>query len=196
MKKSLKILIFLSSLFFLIIVFFSSFYLVEKNSKLNINDSLKNVNLISHQGLDIKNLKLNDFPILMFFGFTHCPEVCPTTLNKLENIISDVNTNNKKIKIIFVTLDPERDTVQNLNDYLQQFDELVIGLTGKIDEIRKFAKKWNIYWEKIYYDNNDYNINHTASVFMINEKGNFIGTIAWGENMESSRLKIKNLIKN
>ena len=129
----------------------------------------------------------------MFFGFTHCPEVCPTTLIKLEKILKDVNHGNK-IKIIFVTLDPERDTVNNLGNYLDEFDELVIGLTGDIKEISRFAKKWNVFWEKINYDKNDYNINHTSTVFMIDKKGEFSGTISWGENEKSIILKIKKLL--
>ena len=66
--------------------------------------------------------------------------------------------------------------------------------TFNIKELTKLAKYWNVYWEKIPYDQNDYNINHTATVFMINENGDFSGTIAWGENENSQRLKIRSLI--
>ena len=73
------------------------------------------------------------------------------------------------------------------------FNESVIGLTGDIGEISKFAKKWNIYWEKIN-EGDDYTINHTATVFMINKEGNFAGTIAWGESDKSIELKLKKLL--
>ena len=69
----------------------------------------------------------------------------------------------------------------------------MIGLTGEIDEINKFAKNWNIYWEKVS-EGDSYTINHTATVFMINKKGNFVGTIAWGESEKSIKFKLKKLL--
>ena len=69
----------------------------------------------------------------------------------------------------------------------------MIGLTGELNEINKFARNWNIYWEKIS-EGDGYTINHTATVFMINKKGNFAGTIAWGESDKSINLKLKKLL--
>ena len=178
----------------LVLTFIFSLKFVEKSSKLNILHSFKDINLITHKDEKVSDLNLKGNSILLFFGFTHCPEVCPTTIATLQNAINKENKNNKKIKIIFVTLDPHRDTVETLNEYLSGFDKLVIGLTGKIEELNKFAKYWNVYWEKIPYDKNDYNINHTATVFMIDGNGDFSGTIAWGESEGSVSLKIKNLI--
>ena len=159
-------------------------------STLSLKSTLKEVNLFSHHGrlVNIKDFK--DTPTLLFFGFTHCPEVCPTTLSNLLNNIELLEKNKKNYRVLFVTLDPERDTINILNDYLQNFNSSVIGLTGKIDEINKFAKNWNIYWEKVS-EGDDYTINHTATVFMINKKGNFAGTIAWGESDESIKLKLQ-----
>ena len=72
---------------------------------------------------------------------------------------------------------------------------MIIGLTGNIAVIGKFAKKWNIFWERVSYNKDDYNINHTATVFMINKDGDFSGTISWGENNNNIKLKIKKLLK-
>ena len=162
-------------------------------STLSLKSTLTEVNLFSHLGkiVDIKDFK--DTPTLLFFGFTHCPEVCPTTLSNLLNNIELLEKNKKNYRVLFVTLDPERDTINNLNDYLQNFNSSVIGLTGELNEINKFAKNWNIYWEKVS-EGDDYTINHTATVFMINKNGNFAGTIAWGESDESMKLKLKNLL--
>ena len=162
-------------------------------STLSLKSTLTEVNLFSHLGkiVDIKDFK--DTPTLLFFGFTHCPEVCPTTLSNLLNTIELLEKNKKNYKVLFVTLDPERDTINNLNDYLQNFNSSVIGLTGELNEINKFAKNWNIYWEKVS-EGDDYTINHTATVFMINKKGNFAGTIAWGESDKSMKLKLKKLL--
>ena len=162
-------------------------------SSLSLKSTLTEVHLFSHHGKIINVKDFKDTPTLLFFGFTHCPEVCPTTLSNLLNNIELLEKNKKNYRVLFVTLDPERDTINNLNDYLQNFNSSVIGLTGKIDEINKFAKNWNIYWEKVS-EGDSYTINHTATVFMINKKGNFAGTIAWGESDKSIKLKLQKLL--
>ena len=162
-------------------------------SSLSLKSTLTEVKLFSHHGKIVNIKDFKDTPVLLFFGFTHCPEVCPTTLSNLLNNIELLEKNKKNYKVLFVTLDPERDTINILNDYLQNFNSSVIGLTGKIDEINKFAKNWNIYWEKVS-EGDSYTINHTATVFMINKKGDFVGTIAWGESNKSIKLKLQKLL--
>ena len=162
-------------------------------STLSLKSTLTEVNLFSHLGKIVNIKDFKDTPTLLFFGFTHCPEVCPTTLSNLLNNIESLEKNKKNYRVLFVTLDPERDTINNLNDYLQNFNSSVIGLTGELNEINKFAKNWNIYWEKVS-EGDSYTINHTATVFMINKKGNFAGTIAWGESDKSIKLKLQKLL--
>ena len=161
-------------------------------STLSLKSTLTDVNLFSHLGKIVEIKDFKDTPTLLFFGFTHCPEVCPTTLSNLLNNIELLEKNKKNYRVLFVTLDPERDTINILNDYLQNFNSSVIGLTGELNEINKFAKNWNIYWEKVS-EEDGYTINHTTTVFMINKKGNFSGTIAWGESDKSIKLKLKKL---
>ena len=162
-------------------------------SSLSLKSTLTEVRLFSHHGkiVDIKDFK--DTPTLLFFGFTHCPEVCPTTLSNLLDNIELLEKNKKNYRVLFVTLDPERDTINILNDYLQNFNSSVIGLTGELNQINKFAKNWNIYWEKVS-EGDDYTIYHTTTVFMINKNGNFAGTIAWGESDKSIKLKLQKLL--
>ena len=162
-------------------------------SSLSLKSTLTEVNLFSHHGKIVNFIDFKDTPTLLFFGFTHCPEVCPTTLSNLLNNIELLEKNKKYYRVLFVTLDPGRDTINNLNDYLQNFNSSVIGLTGELNEINKFAKNWNIYWEKVS-EGDSYTINHTATVFMINKKGNFAGTIAWGESDKSIKLKLQKLL--
>ena len=162
-------------------------------STLSLKSTLTEVNLFSHLGKIVDIIDFKDTPTLLFFGFTHCPEVCPTTLSNLLNNIELLEKNKKNYRVLFVTLDPERDTINILNDYLQNFNSSVIGLTGELNEINKFAKNWNIYWEKVS-EGDSYTINHTATVFMINKNGNFAGTIAWGESDKSIKLKLQKLL--
>ena len=180
-------LLILIPIFSLVVSYFKS------ASTLSLKSTLTEVNLFSHHGKIVNFKDFKDTPTLLFFGFTHCPEVCPTTLSNLLNNIELIEKNKKNYRILFVTLDPERDTIGNLNDYLQNFNSSVIGLTGELNEINKFARNWNIYWEKVS-EGDDYTINHTATVFMINKEGNFTGTIAWGESDKSIKLKLKKLL--
>ena len=180
-------LLILIPIFSLVVSYFKS------ASTLSLKSTLIEVNLFSHHGKIVNFKDFKNTPTLLFFGFTHCPEVCPTTLSNLLNNIELVEKNKKNYRVLFVTLDPGRDTINNLNDYLQNFNSSVIGLTGELNEINKFAKNWNVYWEKVS-EGDDYTINHTATVFMINKEGNFTGTIAWGESDESIKLKLKKLL--
>ena len=192
-----KLILTISFTFTIIFIFYA--YLFEyfrSNSSINLKKSLSDVNLKTHEGELAKNIMLNDMPTLLFFGFTNCPEVCPTTLSTLINIIKKSNTNNSNYKIIFVTLDPSRDTQKSLARYIEIFDDNIIGLTGKISEIDKFAKKWNVYWEKVDNGKDDYTINHTATVFMLNNKGDFAGTISWIEDEKSIEIKLNKLFSS
>ena len=162
-------------------------------SSLSLKSTLTEVSLFSRHGKIVNIKDFKDTPTLLFFGFTHCPEVCPTTLSNLLNNIELLEKNKKNYRVLFITLDPERDTINNLKDYLQNFNSSVIGLTGELNEINKFAKNWNIYWEKVS-EEDDYTINHTTTVFMINKNGNFAGTIAWGESDKSIKLKLQKLL--
>ena len=192
-KRQLIIPCTLIGLLILIPIYFVVVNYFKSASTLSLKSTLTEVNLFSHLGkiVDIKDFE--DTPTLLFFGFTHCPEVCPTTLSNLLNNIELLEKNKKNYRVLFITLDPERDTINNLKDYLQNFNSSVIGLTGELNEINKFAKNWNIYWEKVS-EGDDYTINHTATVFTINKNGNFSGTIAWGESDKSIKLKLKKLL--
>ena len=192
-KRQLKISFTLIGLLILIPIFSLVVSYFKSASTLSLKSTLIEVNLFSHHGKIVNFKDFKNTPTLLFFGFTHCPEVCPTTLSNLLNNIELLEKNKKNYRVLFVTLDPERDTINNLNDYLQNFNSSVIGLTGELNEINKFAKNWNIYWEKVS-EGDDYTINHTATVFMINKEGNFTGTIAWGESDKSIKLKLKKLL--
>ena len=195
MFKTKKILIFISLFFFVLIIpaFLLTINYFKENSKINLQSILSKTNLITHNGTPINEIIFLNKPTFLFFGFTHCPEVCPTTLSNLTNNINQSKLNNLKYNIIFVTLDPERDDIKNLGNYIESFNDSIIGITGDIKEIDRFAKNWNVYWEKVNIDNQDYTINHTATVFIHDSQGNYSGTIAWGENDTSIQIKLKKL---
>ena len=170
-------------------------HLSRQNSPKNISDVIKNINLVDQNGSQFNKESLNEKPSLLFFGFTHCPEICPTTLTQLSSVTENLGSPINLTNIIFVTLDPKRDTQDHLKEYTKYFNKNVIAITGKINEIKKFADNWKVFFETIYSSKENYNINHTATVFMLDRMGNFRGTIAWGESEESIKKKIINLNK-
>ena len=117
----------------------------------------------------------------MFFGFTHCPDVCPTTLYEGTQWLTELGADGDKIDIYFVTVDPERDTVEVMSDYLSAFDGRIKGITGTPEQIAQMIKKWRVYAEKVPADD-DYTMNHTATTFLMNGKGEFVRTIDWNRD--------------
>ena len=194
-KIILLTIIIISFVSILIATFIFAEHLSRQNSPKKIYDVIKNLSLIDHKGGQFNKASLNGKPSLLFFGFTHCPEICPTTLSQLSEVTENLQTPINLTNIIFVTLDPKRDTQHHLKEYIQYFNKNVIAITGKINEIKSLADNWNVFFETISSSKDNYNLNHTASVFMLDRKGVFRGTIAWGENEESIKKKIINLNK-
>ena len=196
-KKKLILLlsIIISFVIILIMTFLFAEYLSRKNAPEKLSEVIRKVNLIDHNGQAFKSTTLKNKPSLLFFGFTNCPEICPTTLADLSQITKEVTSNDDSINIIFVTLDPKRDNKEHLKNYIQYFDGNIIGVTGNKIEIKEFADNWGVFYETVKTTNSNYTLNHTATVFMIDALGNFRGTIAWGENESSIIQKINNLRK-
>ena len=189
-KRILLFAMILSFLALLLSTFFLSEYLARQNAPKKITDIINALNLIDHNGVSVTSQSFKNQPSLIFFGFTHCPEVCPTTLTTLDTIIQDLNNKIIQTNIVFITLDPERDTQIHLKEYINYFSKNIIAITGSIKDIKKLSKNWGIFFEKISTDKDEYTLNHTASVFMIDKQGNFKGTIVWCENEQSIIQKI------
>jgi protein SCO1/2 len=127
-------------------------------------------------------------PVALFFGFTYCPDICPTTLTTLTAArddlqIAGVNTNS--LRIVFVTVDPVRDTPEQLKQYLSLFDANVTGLTGTPKNIRSVLKQFGIYTKKIDRGDGEYLYDHSAAVFLYRGDGQFKGTIVHTEKLKS-----------
>jgi protein SCO1/2 len=132
-------------------------------------------------------------PTVLFFGFTHCPEVCPTTLFELDGWLKELGPEAKDIKAYFITIDPERDTPEVMNSFLSNFSSRITGISGPPDKVWAMAKGFNIYFRKVETDGGDYTMDHTASVILLNRKGDFAGTIAYGESGKAALAKLKRL---
>lgn len=137
--------------------------------------------------------------VTVFFGFTHCPDVCPTTLARMAEVMKGLGADAQKVQVLFVTVDPERDTPELLGSYVSGVSDRIIGISGSPEKIRDMTKGFNIYAKKVPVDaskpEGDYTMDHTASVFLLDAEGRFKGTIAWGENPDIATTKLGNLLK-
>ncbi len=150
--------------------------------------------LTSSTGEVITNDDLIGQPQLMFFGFTHCPEICPTTLYRLSSTMETLGVSDQ-VGIVFVTVDPERDHAEALSDYISNFSKNVIALTGSDQDVKTLADHYRVVIQRVSLADGDYTVDHTASVFMFDQDGAFSGVIAWGESDQMIEGKILRLVK-
>ena len=150
--------------------------------------------LIDSNGSKITEAAFVGSPTVLFFGFTHCPTVCPLALHRLSLLIEKLGKDQNKLKAYFITLDPERDTWKVLNKYLTGFNNRIIGITGESEKIKILAKSWGIYSKKVPLDGDNYSIDHTALIFLLKNNGNFLKTIDFEDDFELSLKEIKKLL--
>ena len=149
--------------------------------------------LTSDEGKQLSNEDLKGMPFAIYFGFTYCPDVCPTTLVELTETIEALGPDADKLQFLFVTVDPERDTPEQLNDYLSSFDQRFTGLTGTPEEIAKAAKVYRVYYERIEQDD-DYTMNHSALIYLMDKNGKFNDVLSYGAGADERLQKIRKLI--
>ncbi len=131
-------------------------------------------NLIDHNGKPISDKDLKGRPYLVFFGFTHCPDVCPTTLFDVSELMRALGPDADRTAALFITVDPERDTAPVLKDYLSSFDPHVRGATGEPKAVEAAEKAYRVYAKKVPGENGDYSMDHTALVYLMDKKGRFV----------------------
>jgi len=151
--------------------------------------------LTSHEGKPFTDENLKGKPFAVFFGFTHCPEVCPTTLYDLTQDLAALGKDADKLNVAFITVDPARDTQELMKTYLSSFDPRIVGLTGTEEEIAAVAKAYKVYFRKVPTES-DYTMDHTATIFLMDSKGEFFGTSNFQEPQDTRRAKLKQLIRN
>lgn len=132
-------------------------------------------------------------PTAYFFGFTHCPDVCPTTLYEMAAWLGELGADADRLNVVFVSVDPERDTLEALADYMSAFDERMVGLTGTQEQVDAVAREFRVYVRKVEQEGG-YTIDHTATVYLMDADGRFVGTIAYGESDETALGKLRRLI--
>jgi protein SCO1 len=130
--------------------------------------------LIDQDGRPVTDKDLRGRPFLVFFGFTHCPDVCPTALFEISEVLGKLGPDAQRVSALFVTIDPERDTPVQMKDYLSSFNPRLVGLTGDPAAIAAVAKEYRVYVKKVPLDHGDYTMDHTALVYLMDKDGRFV----------------------
>jgi protein SCO1 len=130
--------------------------------------------LTDQNGRTVTDADFKGKPSLVFFGFTHCPDACPTTLLELSDVLQKLGPDSSRIHVLFITVDPERDDAASLKDYLSSFNPQVIGLTGDAAAIAAVAREYRVYYKKVPTDDGDYTMDHTAVVYLMDRQGRFV----------------------
>ena len=158
-------------------------------------DFSKSLALTDHTGTP---RTLEDFKgkvVLMFFGFTHCPDVCPTTMLDLKNTMKLLGDKADEVQVLFVTVDPERDTQEVLAKFVPSFDSRFIGLRGDAEQTAETVKNFKIYYAKVPgKSENDYSIDHSAGMYAFDKQGKVRLYLGYGQKPEDIASDVQNLL--
>ncbi len=149
--------------------------------------------LASTNGGTVSSSSLKGKPFAVFFGYTFCPDVCPTTLLDLSLVIKQLGPAADQMNYVFVSVDPGRDSIEQLKLYLSSFDPHIIGATGSEAALADMARKYRAIYEKVA-NKDGYTINHTASVYLMDADGRFHGTLGYQEKPDVVVAKLKRLM--
>ena len=130
--------------------------------------------LVDQDGKAVSDEAMKGRPFLVFFGFTHCPDVCPTTLFDMSQMLRALGPDAGRIGVLFITVDPERDTPAVLKDYLSNFDPHLRGLTGDPAAVNAALKAFRVYAKKVPLESGEYTMDHTAVVYLMDKNGRFV----------------------
>jgi len=131
----------------------------------------------------------------VFFGYTHCPEVCPTTLYEMTQALAKLGDAAKDFRLFFITVDPERDSAAYLKDYLANFDPRIEALVPTAAELADVARAFRVHYAKVPTSDGGYAMDHSAGVYLIDRKGHFRGVISYDETPETRLAKLRRLIE-
>lgn len=149
--------------------------------------------LVDHNGQTVTEKNFAGRPTMVFFGFTSCPDVCPTALSSVSELLRQLGDEAKDMQVLFISVDPERDTTERLKAYVSNFDSRVVGLTGTPEQVAAAAKAYRAYFKKMPQEGGNYTMDHTATVYLMDRAGKFRGTVDVHEAKEASLAKLRRL---
>jgi protein SCO1 len=148
-------------------------------------------NLIDQEGRAVTDQDMKGRPFLVFFGFTHCPDICPTALFEISEIMRRLGPDAERLRALFITVDPERDDPKLLKDYLSSFDPHLSGLTGSPEQIAAVAKSYRVYFKKVPLPDGGYTMDHTAIVYLMDKQGRFVAPFSLKRTTEAAAADLR-----
>jgi len=150
--------------------------------------------LTAPDGSRVTDQTLKGTPFAIFFGFTRCPDVCPTTLSRMAQLRKQLRPDGDKFRIVFVSVDPGYDSPEDIGRYVELFGTPILGLTGTDKEVDAAVKAYRAFYQKVPTKSGDYTIDHTASVYLMDADGKLQSIIAYDETNPSALAKLKQLV--
>lgn len=153
-------------------------------------------NLISHENKAVSAEDFHGRYLMVFFGFSHCPKICPAGLSTLVAVTNKLSTPEIEVVPVFISIDPERDTVERLSNYVKLFDPKLIGLTGSVEEVEATAKSFRAYYGKSRVDKDgNYSYDHSSVIYMIGKQGEYLAHYSSSEGVDQIVAKAREYIK-
>ncbi|MCS3731237.1 SCO family protein [Bradyrhizobium betae] len=147
--------------------------------------------LTDQHGKAVTDKNLKGKPTLIFFGYTHCPDVCPTSLFEISEVLRAMGKDADKVNAVFISVDPERDTPATMKDYLSSFDPHLEGLSGDPDAIANVVKSYRVYAKKVPTKDGDYTMDHTALIYLMDRDGRFVSPFNLKRTPEEAATELK-----
>jgi protein SCO1/2 len=147
--------------------------------------------LTDQNGKAVTDKNLKGKPTLIFFGYTHCPDVCPTSLFEISEVLRAMGKDADKVNAVFISVDPERDTQAAMKDYLSSFDPHLEGLSGDPAETAKVITSYRVYAKKVPTKDGDYTMDHTALIYLMDRDGRFVSPFNLKRTPEEAAVDLK-----
>lgn len=147
--------------------------------------------LTDQNGKAVTDKSLKGKPTLIFFGYTHCPDVCPTSLFEMSEVLRALDKDADKVNAVFISVDPERDTPATMKDYLSSFDPHLEGLSGDPAETAKVITSYRVYAKKVPTKDGDYTMDHTALIYLMDRDGRFVSPFNLKRTPEEAATDLK-----
>jgi len=147
--------------------------------------------LTDQSGAVVTEKNLQGKPSLVFFGFTHCPDICPTSLFEMSEILRAMGKDADRVNAYFISVDPERDTKEAMKDYLSSFDPHLKGLTGDPEAVAKVLSAYRVYAKKVPLKDGDYTMDHTALTYLMDRDGRFVAPFNLNRKPEEAAADLK-----
>lgn len=150
--------------------------------------------LVDQNGKTVTDADLKGKWSLIYFGYTHCPDACPTALNDISIALSELGEKRDAVRPVFITVDPERDTSETLKTYVTAFDAPILALTGTPDQVAKAAKGYRVYYAKHPEPGGDYSMDHSSVIYVMDPEGRFTASFTQENTPEQMADRLKKLV--